>query len=133
MNFIKSLWSTPCSVQFSFLSHIWLLPLHGLFAFFIYLFFCMPSLKFIWFLYSLELPWWSIGWDSALPIPVSTGLIPDWGTKIPHDVQCDQNKKSTLYLLLLLYKWYLMKKCRFIKTFLNLKYVFTSMFTSIKF
>ena len=43
-----------------------------------------------------ELPWQSSGQDSTLPPQgaVDLSLIPGWGTKIPHAVQCNKNKGS---------------------------------------
>ena len=36
-----------------------------------------------------ELPWWASGWDSTSNAG-GMGLIPGWGTKIPHATRCGQ-------------------------------------------
>ena len=44
----------------------------------------------------LGTPWWSSGWDSALPLQGGTSLIPGQGTRILHAMQYSQKKKRLL-------------------------------------
>ena len=42
---------------------------------------------------SLVVQWLRLGASNARDV----GWIPDWGTKIPHAVQCSQNKQKNLF------------------------------------